>query len=179
MCLILPLSQAMAIDGGPTFGGGGSVSVTGTYAGVLVPKPVPPGIENSLGLFTTTVPKSGLATGTFNIFRGGKFYPGSISATADPDSGKFTGLANGQFSLTFVVGFNSKGDPITEEVLFNAVGSIKAHIVANPNFLGVAQARMRGDANITFETVPAGFDPSANSGTPVPFKVRGFKQTSS
>jgi hypothetical protein len=178
MCELLVASQCLAIDGGPVYGGG-SISVTGTYAGVLLPRPVPPGIENSLGIFTTAVPRTGLATGTFNIFRGGKFYPGTISGTADPDSAKFTGLANAQFSLTFVVGINSNGDPIEEQVLFNAIGSIKARIVPNTNISSSASARMRGDAEITFETVPAGFDPSANSGAPVSYRVRGFKQSES
>ena len=85
MCPVLVVSQCFAIDGGPVFGGGGQVTVTGTYAGVFVPILDPTiGIpDNSLVLFTLSIPKVGLATGTVAVFRNGFFYPGTIQGSAD------------------------------------------------------------------------------------------------
>src|SRR4051812_35681660 len=97
MCEILPISQAWAIDGGPFDGGGTRVNVVGTYAGVFAPKSVNIGEgvssrDNSLGLFTASVPSTGLATGTASVFRNGYAYPGTIEAVADPDSAKMRGV---------------------------------------------------------------------------------------
>src|SRR6266550_7569918 len=102
MCLVLGASECFAISGGPVFGGGGQVTVTGTYAGVFVPI-VDPTIglsEDSLVLFTLTIPKVGLATGTTAVFRNGFFYSGTIQGSADPDSARLTGVVNAFFQET-------------------------------------------------------------------------------
>src|SRR5260370_38480997 len=93
MCLVLTIAQTFAISGGP-WSGPGHVTVTGTYAGVLVPippvnpAPPPPTLpaDNSLALFTLTVTHKGLATGVSAVFRNGIFYPGTIEGSADPNS---------------------------------------------------------------------------------------------
>jgi len=51
MCLVLMASQCFAISGGPVFGGA-QLTVTGSYAGVFVPRLIPPLVSatNSLAL---------------------------------------------------------------------------------------------------------------------------------
>jgi hypothetical protein len=104
MCLVLTMSQGFAISGGPVYGGS-NVVTTGNYAGLFVPTTA----DNSLGLFAATIPKTGLGTGTVGLFRNGIFYPGTIQAIADPDSGVLTGVVNSSESITFT----SIADPIT------------------------------------------------------------------
>src|SRR5882724_2274702 len=111
MCVVLTASECFAIDGGPVFGGGGQVTVTGIYAGVFVPikivvDPGPPPVtltDNSLVLFTLIIPKVGLGTGTTAVFRNGFFYSGTIQGSADPDSARLTGVVNASFELNNVV----------------------------------------------------------------------------
>jgi hypothetical protein len=176
MCEILPISQAWAIDGGPGFGGG-QVQTTGNYAGLFVPR----GPDNSLGLFTTTIPRTGIGTGTLAMFRNGIFYPGTIQALADPDSAKLTGVASSSFDITFTS--ETSGNPPTTKnivITFNANGSITATIRANPNTFSTAATRMRGKAKITYATVgsaPGFDDSSANSNGPIAYRVSGFKQS--
>src|SRR5438094_369344 len=102
MCLVLTLSQAFAISGGP-FGGKEHVSVTGTYAGVLIPTvdPVIGQADNSLALFSLKVLQTGLASGMSIVFRNGLFYSGIIDAVGDPNAATITAVVNGSFSKTF------------------------------------------------------------------------------
>jgi hypothetical protein len=178
MCLVFTLSQSFAISGGP-FGGRGHVRTTGTYAGLFVPTGVNSS-DNSLGLFTATVPKTGLATGTLALFRNGIFYPGTIQAIADPDSAVLTGVVSSSFNITFTS--ETSGNPPTTTnivITFNANGSVKGNIRANTLLLTAAAARINGTAAITYATVGSapGFnsDP-ANSNGPIDYKVKGFKQ---
>jgi hypothetical protein len=178
MCLVLGASQSFAIDGGPFGGGGTQVTVTGIYAGVLIPLPItldpgPPAVtvtDNSLALFTLGIPKVGLATGTAAVFRNGIFYPGTIQGTADPDSAKLTGLINAFFQET--VASTSTTDFIFQ---YNANGQfVNAKIVPNINSSNSSTARIRGKASLTY-TNDAG-DPNGDSGGPISYKIRGFKQ---
>ncbi|MDQ6939929.1 MAG: hypothetical protein M3119_07205, partial [Verrucomicrobiota bacterium] len=84
MCLVLCTSESFALKGGPNFGT--RVRTTGVYAGLFVPTAA----DNSLGIFSATIPRTGIGTGTVGFFRNGIFYPGAIQAIADPDSGDLT-----------------------------------------------------------------------------------------
>jgi hypothetical protein len=175
MCLVLTMAQGFAISGGP-FGGSTMVDVRGTYAGVFVPI-VDPTIglqDNSLALFTLTVPRTGLASGTAAIFRQGFFYPGTIQGSADPDSAKVTGIIQGTFTDTVESGL------ITAMHNYFASGKFQnTKIVSISNSLNSSSStRIRGMAEITY--VPgAGFtpDPRGDSGGPIRYRVHGFKQS--
>jgi hypothetical protein len=179
LCLVLGASESFAIDGGPTYGGGSGITITGTYAGVLVPVPTtldpgPPPVtltDNSLALFTLKIPKLGLASGTSAVFRNGIFYPGTILGSADPDSAKLTGILNAFFQETVAA-------TSTTRFIFqyNANGQfVNAKIVPNQNSASSATTRIRGKASITY-TNDAG-DPNGDSGGPLLYKIKGFKQS--
>ena len=176
MCLVFTMSQTFAISGGP-FGGRGHVTVTGTYAGLFLPRDP---AENSLGLFTAKVPQTGLATGVVGIFRNGYFYPGTIQGIGDPDSAKLTSIVNATFNITFT----QEIDPVTHTtrntvVTFNANGSANGTVVASRKTQSVTAARLKGDAEITYKQVGGVTDPGANSSSPISYKIHGFKQSES
>lgn len=176
MCMLLNTVQCFAIDGGP-WGPGGGITVTGNYAGVLVPIPTvldpgPPPVlqtDNSLALYTMTIPRVGLASGTAAVFRNGIFYPGTISGLGDPDTAKVTGIINASFQET--VAQTSTTDFI---FTFSANGKFDtAKIVAGKSSSSVE--RMRGQASLTY--VNDAGDPSADSGGPLLYRIVGFKQS--
>lgn len=184
MCEILPLAQVWAIDGGPDYGRA-QVETTGIYAGLFVPKRG----DNSLGIFTISVPRTGIGTGTVALFRNGISYPGTIQGIADPDSAKFTAVVDSTHDITFTT--ETTGNPPTTKnivITFNANGSIAGHIRANKNTFSTAVARMTGKAKITYATVGSapGFDDSSANSTchddsssrcPISYRVSGFKQS--
>ena len=170
MCSILGVTQCWAIDGGPVYGGP-QLNITGNYAGVLTPLPTildpgPPQVtltDNSLALFTLGIVKVGLATGLSAVFRNGIFYEGTMTGVADPDSARVSGIIAAKFT-------NSAGDE------YDANGQLdRVRVVANPNPNSTATTRMRGTASITYITEAA--DPNGDSGGPIHYKVRAFKQS--
>lgn len=175
LCLVLAASETLAIKGGPDYGNV-KVRTTGIYAGLFVPSVN----DNSLGIFSATIPKSGVGTGTVAFFRNGIFYPGTFQGIADPDSAILTGVVSSTFDITFT----SEADPTTHVtkntvVTFNANGSIDGEIRPNTNRFSTATARIVGTAAITYKTVGGitGVDTSnANSNGPVSYQVNGFKQ---
>src|SRR6476646_2052709 len=189
MCLVLTIAQTFAISGGP-WGGRGQVSVTGTYAGVLIPvlvvvDPGPPPVtlppDNSLALFTLKVPQTGGAAGAAVIFRNGFFYPGVIDAVADPDSAKISALFNATFSKTHTANdLNGVAHDYTFN--FNANGQFdNVKVVANQQSF-TTSARLRGTASLTYTTENDPNNPdfaAGDSGGPIKYKVRGFKQSDS
>lgn len=183
MCMVLNASQCFAIDGGPFGGGGTHVVVTGTYAGVLVPIPTvlapgPPPVtttDNSLVLFTMKVPTTGLASGTSAVFRNGFFYPGTIQGSADPDSARLTGIVASEFTQDRQSGTTT----ITEHYEGNGQFT-NAKVVADTATNGVALARIRGKASITYALGANAVDAlRGDSGGPIFYKIRGFKQSQS
>ena len=188
MCFVLGASECFAIKGGP-WGGKGRVSVTGTYAGILVPiagtvsppiEPPPPvEADNSLALFTVTVPRQGIATGVSVVFRNGFFYPGIINAVADPDRAQMSGVMNATFAKTFTRN-DENGVAHDYTFNFNANGGFSnVKVVANQQFSGFTSIRLQGTASLTYTTEndPNNTDFSAgDSGGPLQYTVVGFKQ---
>lgn len=172
-CFVLIGSQCLAIKGGPDYGSR-RVGTTGIYAGVFLP---PLGVySNSLGLFTVTIPKTGLATGTVAIFSTGNFYPGTIQGAADPDSAKLNGVVNASFQKQVATSITDTR--ITTLVRnYSANGSLDSQISANSNVLSSASARLNGTAALTFVTDdPDASTGSDSMGSAVPYTVVGFKQ---
>lgn len=159
LCLVLGTAQTFAISGGPVFGTG-NISTTGTYAGVLTPGPLSPG-ANSIGLFSLTIPKTGLGTGTVVIFAAGLTYTGTFQGTADPDTARLIGEIDATSTVEI-------GDSGGVEI---AVGRMLGRIKPNKNFFSTATARLVGTSNIQFSF--AANDPF----TQIDYKVRGFKQS--
>ena len=172
MCLVLFESECFALKGGPIYPGG-NANVVGTYAGLLVPKAA----DNSLGIFTARVPQTGVATGTVALFRNGIFYPGTIQAIADPDSGALTGVLSSSFDITFTSTEDANGKTTNTVVTFNANGSLQGRIRANTNTFSTSAARIKGSGAITYKTVGGRPDPNANTDGPVTYQVDGFKQS--
>jgi len=181
MCLVLTASQCFAISGGPVFGGAG-VSVTGTYAGVFVPK-VDPTVgqrDNSLALFTLVVPRVGLASGTSVVFRNGFSYSGTIQGSADPDSGNLTGVLSASFLV--VSSINGTTGTIDINAEYDANGQFQnAHIVADQSPARATTARIKGKALLTYrnDATVGGVtpDPAGDSGGPIVYRIHGFKQS--
>jgi hypothetical protein len=162
MCLVLTVSHCYALKGGPNYTKQ-QIRTTGNYAGLLVPSAG----DNSLGIFTTTIPRTGVGRGTVAFFRNGIFYVGVVQGLADPDSGVLTAVTSATD--------NSAADG--ELSLYNANGSINGQISANPNVFSVASARLTGTAAITYATIAGFDDPKGNSDGPVAYIVSGFKQS--
>ena len=109
MCPVLTASQCFAISGGPVFGPSHH-AIPGRYAGVFLPFPIiidpgPPPVtlkDNSLVLFTFTIPKVGLITmGMVTIFRNGSVSQETIQGSADFNTGRLNGV--------FIVGSDVNG----------------------------------------------------------------------
>jgi hypothetical protein len=186
MCLVLGASECFAIDGGPFGGGSTRVSVTGRYAGVLVPIPIVPDPsmpdvtlppDNSLALFTLIVPQTGLATGTSAVFRNGIAYSGDIQGSADPDSAKLTGIIRATFFQISFVDTGTTGTAVTIESEYDANGQfLNAKIAANAS---ASSVRIRGKAKLTYRNLRSDGgtpDPNGESGGPIDYKIHAFKQ---
>jgi hypothetical protein len=176
LCFVLAVAETFAIKGGPDYGNV-KVTTTGIYAGLFIPV----GADNSFGIFSANIPKTGIGTGTVAFFRNGIFYPGTFQGVADPDSAVLTGVVDSTFNITFT----SEADPVTHVtkntvVTFNANGALGGQIRPNTNRFSTATARITGNAGITYKTVGGitGEDTSnANSEGPVAYQVSGFKQS--
>ena len=157
-------TQAWALSGGPVFGGSGQISVVGTYAGALLPTvesefadPTDPANVaqnsqfNGLGLFTLSVPETGLGTGTFVYFSEGRTFTGTITGLADPERQTLIGLVKGQFDI-IVDNIQVSDDFFGDASLTSTVpggfanGTIKAEFTSgNATALGV---RIEGEAQM-------------------------------
>lgn len=160
LCQVLSVTQVFAIAGGPPigtgFGGGGTtLSLTGTYSGVLQgltetspsgggsdsapaipgdPDPVTPNspstsaASSAIGLFDLGVTQTtGLATGTFLLFADGRVFTGSIAGAVDPGSGALRGILQAGFNFS-VSSVTSAGTVVTQAVAANAYGRLDAAI---------------------------------------------------
>jgi hypothetical protein len=139
LCLVLAASQSFALKGGPPYPGG-TVSLTGTYAGVLQPSfdPTDPFSSNSIGVFTTGVPSSGLATGSFVFFTRGRIFLGTIQGAADPKAASIKGILEASAPA------RSSADPLTVP---SARGTLDAQVLTTQNnSTGLAAVRLNGEA---------------------------------
>lgn len=171
ICLAFTISQSFAISGGPDYGSGG-ISTTGIYAGVMMPNDLSPG-ANSLGLFSLTIPRTGLGTGDVIIFEAGQTYTGTFTGTADPDSARLIGEIDASFPyVTFVQSVDADGKVTITSITVSATaaGQLNAHLAANSNRFSSAGVRMKGTADIQFSlTVNNPFNE-------IVYDVIGFKQ---
>ena len=172
-------TQIWAIGGGPNQGGGTAASsLVGSYAGALLPSSTSTGAQqfNGLGLFTLSLPQSGLGKGDFVYFSEGKTFTGSITGLGDPNKQQFVGLVKAQFdivvdSITIVDQFFGNASLNQTVPGGFANGTIKARFspggspVTSAAGVAVAGLRMQGQAKLeiselTQKTV------TDNNGTP-------------
>lgn len=202
MCLVLGTAESYAVKGGPEYPAG--ANVTGTYAGVLEPRfdPTDPFSSNSLGIFSLSVPSTGLSTGTFIMFVRGVVFKGTIQGLGNPNNGTVRGVLDASFSVLsnetifndpFFGAFTSS----TSTVTAHASGSLKATVSASRAALSTSATLLKGSANLFIsETSSATPTPTASAtasptATPTPggsgtgsitaaftLDVAGFKQSS-
>ena len=173
-------TQMWAIGGGPNQGGGASASsLVGSYAGALLPNSSSTGGAaqfNGLGLFTLSLPQTGLGTGDFIYFSEGKTFTGSITGLGDPNKQQFIGLVKAQFDI-ILASFSGSDDFFGNfESNFTtpggfANGTIKAKFSPGSTPIvsaaGTAQAglRMQGQAKLDISELTTTTTPNDN-GTP-------------
>ena len=194
---VLMSTQCYAISGGPTYGGGSSVNVIGSYSGTILGTsqsstdqgPAIPGeapgtaadsnstASNALGLFDLTVPGVSTATGAFVLFASGRVFGGTISASVDPDTAKLSGILDGSFNFTETT-FDSTGAATATAVTASAVGSINATIRAT-GVSSFTTARLTGSAflEVNFGQIDTNTLAPVIAQTII-FTVSGFQQTS-
>lgn len=173
LCYLLVQAQCFAHKGGPFEGGKGQVATTGIYAAILMPSACSNCLgSNTLGLFTMTVPETGLASGTAFMFGFGASFTGTIQGAVDPKTANLYAVFKTEFDITVQ-------QTIDTTVIFAylANGQLTDNkIVAGRGF---SMPRINGVANITFSTSPGGskylpgFPEEAQA---VPYTVLGFKQ---
>lgn len=171
VCLAFTISQSFAISGGPNYGTGG-ITTTGIYAGVMMPGELSPG-ANSLGLFSLTIPRTGLGSGDVIIFEAGQIYTGTFTGLADPDSAKLVGEIDATFPvIELVQSVDSNGTVTTTSVTVQATaaGQLNSQLSANTNNFSTASVRMNGTADIQFSIQVN------NPFNEIVYDVIGFKQ---
>lgn len=171
LCLVLATSQTYAVKGGPDYGTGGDVKTTGTYAGVLYPLDT----VNSIGLFSVNIPRTGLGTGAVFLFANSSAYTGTMQATADPDSGAFTGFVDAGFPFVDAQCTANCTDPDLSKRTITiltlravASGRVDGRVKGNKSF-SQASARLTGASLIQF-------NPDFGGSGGMVYELVGFKQ---
>ena len=167
MSLVFTITQSFAISGGPWSGGKGLVGVVGTYAGTFKPTAAC-ACPNNLGIFTLSVPQTGLSTGTVLIFTGERTFSGPITGIADPNTDVLQATLQGIPVVT-------SGSTTIETLNFHADGTVNGKVRANRKSTSVSSVRIRGDAHVT--TTNRNVDPPEQTVTD--YTVHGFKQSDS
>lgn len=180
LCLVLAASQSFAIKGGPPYPGGGNLK--GTYAGVMqgVFDPTNPRSSNTLGLFSFSVPETGLSTGVVVIFVAGRAFTGTISGSGDPNKGRFQGVVQSASKTTLPL-CDIFGTPLPTDVTDRADGPIDAKITSSAKAgASVTGTLLKGTGFITAtQTVkdPANCVNTITNSFLLSVLVDGFKQS--
>ena len=162
--VVFTLTQSFAISGGPFSGGNKIIGVIGTYAGVMHDVVVG---SNNLGIFTLSVPQTGLATGSILIFTGERTFSGPITALADPNTDVVEGTLQG---IPVVM---SSGQTVTT-LDCHADGSLNAKVRLSKKSLGISAVRLRGTSHVNTTGGCCTAPPCTTD-----YTVRGFKQSES
>ncbi|EDY17291.1 hypothetical protein CfE428DRAFT_5138 [Chthoniobacter flavus Ellin428] len=117
--------QSWALSGGPVFLHNGNPSIIGTYGGVLIPQSstsTPATLQPaSIGIFSMSVPETGISAGVAIVFVNGVAFIGQIAGIGDGDKGTIQGLIAGESNFTVTIG--------TQQFNINAQGSFKAKVI--------------------------------------------------
>jgi len=164
LCFLVTEAPVLAIHGGYSLGG--SQSVTGTYAGVMIPTSdtslvtgttVSDFGQNALGLFTLGIPTTGLGSGTVYLFSGGQQFTGTIQALPDPSNdGGIVGViaATGEIttaaSATNFIGLAQT--QVQNQVTGQASGGLTASVVASTNSVSTDGLNLSGTSSVVITT---------------------------
>jgi hypothetical protein len=171
---------------------GGTASVIGTYAGVLLPTQdtaLAKGANfgaNAIGLFTLSIPEAGIGTGAVYIFSGANQMTGTIVALPDPStSNGIVGVINALGEIPVSTTNNNNGlffgtNTTTEQITGEANGGITASVVNATNSFSPTGLNLDGTANmtVTTATVNANGTTSLIPTEAITFTVDGFQQSS-
>ena len=172
-------AQIWAIGGGPRSSSASASSLVGNYAGALLPSSSSAnGLQtNGLGLFTLSLPQTGLGKGQFIYFSEGKTFTGKITGLGDPKKQQFVGLVTAQFDV-IVASFTTTGTGTDGGASANFTvpggfvnGTIKAKFkpgaiaIASAAGTAVAGLRMTGQAKLDVSELTTRTTPNDN-GTP-------------
>jgi hypothetical protein len=179
LCFVLTISECFALKGGPVFGNGGA-NIIGRYAGVLRPPFCPladpsqcPTGFNSLGLFTLSIPQTGLGTGAAFIFTNGRSFTGTINAIGDPNTAVLSGVLSTEYQITPL---GSSGTPRT---CATAGGRVSGKIAAKSGITSVSSILIKGTAVVSVSCVTIELScPACTDGT-TSYQIDGFKQSNS
>lgn len=177
-------TQAWALSGGPVYGTG-SIDLTGTYAGVLIPSSNLPTLNEqgqpratSIGLFSFASPQVGFATGVLVAFVDGTPIAGTMVGLIDPEDAHFQAVVDAQSTYSIV--FDTNGDgTIDLTTPLQVTGNVDADIEATGVvgvLPGLNSARVQGTAGLDiFLFLEADGSPQVDQ--TVIFDVEGFKQS--
>jgi hypothetical protein len=183
MCLVFGAAQCFAIKGGPPYPGGGT-NIRGTFAGVMQGAfdPTNPASSNTLGLFTLSVPQTGLATGVVLMFVAGRAFTGTISGVGDPNKASLRGVMETTIETTLVL-CSAAGSPVSGEVTDHADGNIEASFKRTAKAItSVAGTLLTGTALITATQTtknPSDCTQTIQNSSSIILLVDGFKQSNS
>ncbi len=194
----------VAANGGPNYGSLGTV--TGTYAGVLIPtsvsSPTPnvapvtsQEVSNSIGVFALSIPRTGVGTGAFLLFTqggvtslattGGLSFSGNLAVIADPSSSTIRGILSATATISQTTETLSSGTTnlltlTTNSVSDTAVGEINA-VVGQSSTAG-GSASLTGTAFVTVSSPAVANTAFANGIQPegisyLNLTVQGFQQS--
>lgn len=182
MAFVFLQTQTWALSGGPYGNEISGGSLTGTYAGVLIPELVVLNRSASIGLFTLVQPDSGVTTGTVTVFVNGAAFNGTITGVMDPKEGAFNGVIDAQSSFQ-VIEVIPTVPPTTQAYDVFAQGSIEAEVSVDIeqyrfSTLSATPTRIEGTAALDI------FYEIDTDGTPIVsdvafYEVTGFKQSDS
>ena len=161
---------------------GSSTNLSGLYAGVLIPISdvlVDPKAQdfgaNSLGLFTLSIPTTGLGSGSAVIFSNGRTFTGTIQALLNPDPSSLgiLGVINATFDYTLEITSST-----SEAITASAAGSFDATVVTDAQSVGGFGLDLDGTSQVN---VDQGFV-SGSNGSPIvteqiTFQIEGFEQS--
>lgn len=147
------------MSGGPTYGGAIGEDIVGSYSGVFIPNDgedtavTGPNGEpiSSLGIFSLSVPITGVATGIFLVFAEGQIFPGTIIAVGNALKGTLNGLLEASFDRQELLIAN--GFPAPAVVTTTVNGTMKANVsgVSSTNGTGNSFQRVNGTAQLVFD----------------------------
>lgn len=192
LSFLLAESPAFALHGGYTLGGSGTLA--GSYAGVLIPtsETAVNGATNTfgnndLGLFLMNVPNQGLATGTVAIFASGSTFRGTLQALPDPSNGAaIRGVINASFTNNGFTYTTAAGVQVTESIVEATAGGAFSASVSNSGGGGNSVStgtQLTGTAHVEVESNPNGFFFFGNGQTVVTevadFALDGIQQSTS
>jgi hypothetical protein len=125
--------------------------------------------QNSEGIFSITVPDSGISTGTFVMFAQGRVFSGNIQGTADAGKQTMSGVLHATYDFTKII----LGPPRTEEMITaEANGSLNAKITRRSS-RGI---RLTGFAALDVSQGSVNADNTPLVRCHIPLTVGGFKQ---